>query len=220
MSEAPLDILEEAVQIPSAAGSLPGVLAYPLVGRPAEGTLVVGPHPLMGGRLENNVVRGVGRGLAERGSTTLRFQFFRSGGSADVMERFWRTGRAPDDPLHADDARAAADWLASVVCGRLTLVGYSFGASLLAALLTPRVRGVVLIGATLVQHDYTALAASPVPKLVIAADNDFATPLAATREWCAAGQPPVRLVVLPAAEHFYRGQESRIVEEITQWLAH
>lgn len=218
METGPLDILEESVQIPSGEEQLPGVLAYPFVGFPGRAALVVGPHPLMGGRLENNVVRGVGRGLAENGLVSLRFQFSDAATSPEVMEKFWQTGHAPDDPRRADDAAAAFAWFAALCRGPMILVGYSFGASLLAALLNERIGGVILIGATLAQHDYTALAASTVPKLLIAADNDFATPLTTTQNWFESAAVPKRLIVVPAAEHFYRGQESRIVEEIVRWL--
>lgn len=213
-----LDILEESVQIPADAGRLDGVLAYPFAGKPARAALIVGPHPLMGGRLENNVVRQVGRGLAERGLLTLRFKFGGGGTSADVMQEFWNTGCAPDDPRRQDDAAAACAWLRSRYDVKTLLVGYSFGASLLAPLLDGRTRGVALIGATFAQHDYASLAACDVPKLVIAADNDFATPLPTTQAWCDVASGPTRLVVVPAAEHFYRGQEGRIVKEVLQWF--
>ena len=218
MATEPLDILEEAVEIPGDDAPLAGVLAYPLAGRPSRGALIVGPHPLMGGRLENNVVRGVGRGLAEHGLITLRFQFSGASTSAEVMECFWQTGVAPDDPRRADDARSAAAWFAGLISAPALLIGYSFGASLLAALSSERTPGVVLIGPTLTQHDYAALAASAVAKLIIAADNDFATPPAATQSWFEAAAEPKKLVVVPAAEHFYRGQESRLVEEIVRWM--
>jgi alpha/beta superfamily hydrolase len=218
MDTRPLDILEESVQIPQKGTPLDGVLAYPFVGFPNRAALVVGPHPLMGGRLENNVVRYVGRGLAEHGFATLRFRFGGAGASPEVMQRFWQTGNAPDDPQRGEDAAAAYAWIAALCGGPIILVGYSFGASLLARLLNERVRGVVLIGATLAQHEYSSLATSTMPKLLIAADNDFATPLGTTESWLAAAAEPKRLVIVPSAEHFYRGQEPRIVEEIMRWL--
>lgn len=218
MDDARRDIVEEGVVIPRDQQPLDGVLAYPLVGQPTRAALVVGPHPLMGGRLENNVVRGVGRGLAEHGWLTLRFEFTGAATSPEVMEAFWKTGRAPDDPQRADDAQAALDWFRQTAAAPLVLIGYSFGASLLAELVQAHVIGVVMIGATLAQHDYSALARLPVRKLVIAADNDFATPLETTRRWWHAAAEPKRLVVIPAAEHFYRGQEEEIVAEIVSWL--
>ena len=218
MNVEPLDILEESIVIPNNDAPLAGVLAYPLAECPRYSALIVGPHPLMGGRLENNVVRVVGRGLAEHGLLSLRFQFTGAETSAEVMERFWHTGVAPDDPYRTDDARSAARWLASIVNNPMILIGYSFGASLLAGLLSDRTLGIVMIGPTLTQHDYAALANTSVPKLIIAADNDFATPLAVTSAWFEKAADPKHLVIVPSAEHFYRGQEPRIVEEIVRWM--
>ena len=55
-------------------------------------------------------------------------------------------------------------------------------------------------------------------KLIITADNDFATPLEHTRAWVERAQSPKKLVVFEAAEHFYRGLEDRLVSEIIPWL--
>ncbi len=214
----PYDILEESVEIPFDDTQLDAVLAYPFADRPTHSALIVGPHPLMGGRLENNVVRQVGRGLAEHGMLSLRFRFAGAEVSADVMEAFWSTGRAPEDPRRADEAGAVHACIAGQSAGPILLVGYSFGAALLNGLITPRTSGVVLIGPTLAQHDYANLARRSVPKLVFTADNDFATPLATTQAWVDAAAEPKRLVVVPAAEHFYRGQEQRLVQEIVTWL--
>jgi alpha/beta superfamily hydrolase len=211
--------MEESVTLDSPRGELAGVLAYPLAGKPEIAALIVGPHPLMGGRLSNNVVRHVGRGLAESGLLTLRFAFAGGGPTSEVMEQFWQTGRAPEDPHRSEEVRSAWLWLAERHRGPAVLVGYSFGASLLGELLDDeRVRGVVMIGATLLQHDYGRLARACMPKLLLAADNDFATPLSASQTWFAAAEKPKTLIVVPAAEHFYRDQEDRIVQEIVAWL--
>ncbi len=218
MTREPCDILEEAVRIGADADELDGVLAYPFAGQPQRGALIVGPHPMMGGRIENNVVRAVGRGLAEHGFLTLRFRFSGDGPSAEVMDEFWKSGRAPDDPQRVRDAAAAFRWLGDVNAGPTVAIGYSFGASLLAPLCAdPRISHIVMIGATLVQHDYGPIAESSLPKLVITADNDFATPLEKTRVWFDQAREPKRRVIIEAAEHFYRGQEPRLVSEILDW---
>jgi alpha/beta superfamily hydrolase len=215
----PIDILEEAVTIDAPSGALSGVLAYPLAGAASRAALVIGPHPLMGGRLENNVVRAVARGLAEHGLSTLRFAFAGDGPSAEVMDTFWRTGHAPNDPAHVEDARAAAGWFARSVRPPDVLVGYSFGAAIAGLLLDEIAPArVALISPTLTHHDLDGLARSSLPKLVMTSDNDFATPLATVEDWVADCAEPKTLVVLPSAEHFFRDQEDRLVQEIVQWL--
>jgi len=214
-----LDILEESVAIAAPSGELAGVLAYPLAVPARRAALVVGPHPLMGGRLDNNVVRAVARGLAEHGLATLRFAYGGPGPTTDGMDAFWRTGHAPDDPQRLGDAQAALQYLHSAVALPTVLIGYSFGTSLLEALADACApTHLVLIGPTLARHAHDRLLQIALPKLLITADNDFATPLELTRDWFGQCRGPKRLVVFPAAEHFYLGAEDRLVGEIFAWL--
>jgi len=214
-----IDILEESISINTRRESISAVLAYPFSSAPCGTALVAGPHPLMGGGLQNNVVRAVARGMAEHGFVSLRFAYGGDGPSTETMREFWCTGSAPDDPNRIDDANAALAYL-TTVCHRPTvLIGYSFGASVLAPLLSnPSPASIVLIGPTLRQHSYSGIQDSTVPKLIISADNDFATPLDDTHAWFAAAASPKKLVVVDAGEHFYRGLEDRLVAEILQWL--
>ncbi len=219
MSCEPCDILEETVAIPGGLSPLRGVIAYPFAGCPQRSALIVGPHPLMGGRIENNVVRAVGRGLAEHGFLTLRFRFGGAAPSASVMEAFWNSGEAPDDSGRIDDAAAALRWLGRAAFMPTVAIGYSFGASVVARLCgNAHISHLVTIGPTLTHHDYSDMARSALPKLIITADNDFATPLQHTRIWFESACAPKHLVTFSAAEHFYRGQESRVVQEILNWL--
>jgi alpha/beta superfamily hydrolase len=213
------DILEESVLIDGKTSRLSAVLSYPLAGLLSGAFLVAGPHPLMGGGLQNNVVRCVARGLAEHGFVSLRFAYGGQGASHETIQEFWQTGRAPEDPGRAVEARDALTYLRSVCSGPMVLAGYSFGASVIGALLQePPPSRIVLIGPTLSQHSFDAIQESPIPKLLITADNDFATPLEYTRIWFEAAQSPKKLAIVEAAEHFYRGLEDRLVAEIVQWL--
>ncbi|MBI4718437.1 MAG: hypothetical protein HY763_11570 [Planctomycetes bacterium] len=219
MSPEVFDIIEESLAIESPAGPLPAVLAYPFAGSPLGGVLIIGPHPLMGGGLENNVVRGVARGMAERGFVSLRFAYCGAAPSSTVMAEFWRTGHAPDDPHRVDDARSALRRLEGVCPTPLVLVGYSFGASVIGGLLAgATATRIVLIGPTLCRHSFEDVRQSLVPKLVITGHNDFSTPLEVTRAWYDRAPGPRKLVVMDGAEHFYRGLEGRLVEEIVGWL--
>jgi len=213
------DIIEESVSITSGLSRLPAVLAYPFAEAATRAVLVAGPHPLMGGGLENNVVRSVARGMAEHGFIYLRFAYGGPGPSSDTVREFWQTGHAPQDPHRGVEARDALEYLRSVCCEPAVLVGYSFGASVIGALLgDPTPSHIVLIGPTLAQHSFDAIQNSAVPKLVITADNDFATPLECTQRWFEGAQSPKKIVIVEAGEHFYRDLEERLVKEILQWL--
>lgn len=213
------DMIEESLTVESPAGPLSAVLAYPFAGTPRGAVLVAGPHPLMGGGLQNNVVRAVARGMAEHGFVSMRFAYGGADPSTETVQEFWRTGNAPGDLNRVDDARAALEYLASVGHGPAILIGYSFGASVLGALLSEPAPGrIVLIGPTLCRHSFDGIRGSAVPKLIITANNDFATPLESTLAWFEQAQSPKKLVIIEAGEHFYRGLEDRLVAEIIQWL--
>lgn len=214
-----IDIIEESSSIESGGELVSTVLAYPFAGAPRRAVLIAGPHPLMGGGLQNNVVRAVARGMAEHGLVSLRFAYGGAGPSTETMQEFWHTGHAPDDPHRVFDARIALKHLRSVCSAPAVFIGYSFGASVVGALLSEAApSSLVLIGPTLCQHSFDAVQQSTIPKLVITANNDFATPLERTLAWYEYAQSPKKLVIIDAGEHFYRGSEDRLVEEIIQWL--
>jgi alpha/beta superfamily hydrolase len=209
------DIFTESIRIPSPPGELAGELSYPLAA-PRLACALFNPHPFMGGQMDNNIIRELSRTLPGHGAATLRFDYSGVGGStgdlvnvAAAMLAFWETGTAPSDPRMIGDARAAAAWLARAFPGPLLLIGYSFGSHAAVEAIDDRVRGIVLISPTLRQHDFSALARSPLPKLVIQGENDFATPAAAVESW-AASLPNAQSLRIQGGEHFFKRKELEV----------
>ncbi|BEQ13288.1 alpha/beta hydrolase [Desulfoferula mesophila] len=127
--------------------------------------LILHPHPLFGGSMDNNVVQALAGACAEAGWASLRINFRGVGRS---------TGHHDQGLGEQDDVLAAAAWLAGEVPGPLVLMGYSFG-SLMGAKAAARVAG--LAGGLWVSPPYTLgdLPPWPVnsgPLLVITGDND------------------------------------------------
>ncbi len=217
------EMIRELVRIPSRDGELAGELAWP-DGPVSLACLLVNPHPHMGGTMSNNVIAGLAGALTAQAVVTLRFDYRGVGRSdgdppdvAASMSAFWESGTAPDDPFMAEDARAAARWLEAETDLPMLLVGYSFGARASLAAMDERTCGLVLIAPTLTRHDFSCLVDSPVPRLCIYSDNDFATPVEVTRRWiCSAG----RLVAacVPGADHFYRGREAGVAALCRQFI--
>lgn len=82
--------------------------------------VVLHPHPLYGGDMDNHVVLALRAALADAGATTLRFNFRGAGRSQGDYDH----GRG-----EAGDARAAIRELRQLRPGcRMLLIGYSFGA--------------------------------------------------------------------------------------------
>src|ERR1700722_18050193 len=89
-------IVTETVRFDAGPFRLEGELVYPESAAPRGAVVIAGPHPLLGGDMHNNVVRGVADELAGRGLAALRFNYRGVGGStgpavdvASNIARFW-----------------------------------------------------------------------------------------------------------------------------------
>jgi alpha/beta superfamily hydrolase len=219
-------LVVESVRLVSGQYRLEGELAYPDMDSPAGAVLLAGPHPLLGGHMRNNVVCGVGDGLARRGFVTLRFNYRGVGGSegptldtAAHLARFWQTSRVPDEAHHQDDVTAARDYLRSAA-GKalpLALVGYSYGCSLLPSALSP-LEPLVLIAPTVGTHKYVGFETITNPKLVIAPEGDFAADTPRLLDWFAGLCEPKRLLRPQLDSHFFRGHEHALATTIAAFL--
>lgn len=131
----------ESVRFPSGQYSLEGELAYPEQREVLAVAVLAGPHPLLGGTMQNNVVAAVSRDLAHRGLATLRFNYRGTGGSegptVDILGRlteFWKTSHVGDESDYQQDVNSACEFLQTAASDvPLVRIGYSFGCSLLSS---------------------------------------------------------------------------------------
>ncbi len=220
-------IVAEEVWFHSGPYRLQGELAYPDAGAPCGAALLAGPHPLLGGTMENNVVRSLGPGLARRGLATLRFNYRGAGRSegpaidvARHLALFWETSHVPDEMELSCDVQAAADFLREIAAVDLplALVGYSFGCALLAhvAVNGPCVR--ILVAPTVGKHDYEPFESVKEPLLVIASEDDFAAGGAQVRNWFGRLPGPKELILERFDNHFFRGHEERLADRVLHFL--
>jgi alpha/beta superfamily hydrolase len=224
----PEEIINETVRFPSGPCLLEGELAYP-EGTPIGAALLAGPHPLLGGNRDNNVVRALGDGLARSGLVTLRFNYRGVGASTgpavDVaahLTAFWQTSRAPDDAAYQADLDAARLFLRWVTGPGLpsAFIGYSFGCTLLPATLTPadHAAPLVLVAPTVGPHDYAAYESVCNPILAIAPEDDFAADAGQVSRWLATLPGPRQLVQPRLDSHFFRGHEEWLVSIVRTFL--
>jgi alpha/beta superfamily hydrolase len=220
-------IVAEEVSFPSAPYRLQGELAYPEAGEPSGAALLAGPHPLLGGTMDNNVVRSLGPGLARRGLATLRFNYRGAGRSegppidvAQHMALFWETSHVPDEMDLRHDVQAATDFLRRAAAAKLplALVGYSFGCTLLSHIAVERPCVRVLIAPTVGKHDYDRFESVPDPLLVIASEDDFAAGAAQVRNWFERLAGPKELILKRFDNHFFRGHEEWLADSVLRFL--
>ena len=204
-----------------------GELSYPEHGRARGAIVIAGPHPLLGGNMRNNVVRGLGDGLARAGLLTVRFDYRGVGRSegpridvAGNVAEFWRTSHVAGEMDFWRDLQAAIE-LARQTCPGLplTLVGYSFGCALLPQVAEmAKCAAMVLVAPTITKHDYDSFQGVQTPMLVVASEGDFATESAALDRWFNKLSMPRELVRRPCDNHFFRGYEGWLVEVVQQFL--
>src|SRR5436309_2782189 len=115
---------ERPVTIPGPGPALEAALAIPAGAR--LGVAVCHPHPLYGGDMDSPIVTVAVQACAEAGLATLRFNFRGVGGSAGA----WGEGGGEQDDVRAALAHLRGQLPAD---GRVALAGYSFGASMAAA---------------------------------------------------------------------------------------
>jgi uncharacterized protein len=219
--------ITEEVRFRASPYLLHGKLAYPEMGIASGAVVFAGPHPLLGGNMGNNVIRGLGEGLAQKRLLTLRFDYRGVGRSqgppadvAQTLAEFWRTSHAPDEMDFWQDVQAAVDFIRQTGPGLpLSLVGYSFGCALLPYL-QPQTdfAALVLIAPTLAKHNYDSFGSVNNPLLVIASSDDFATDTKQLDEWFETLSMPRQLVRKSCDNHFFRGHENWLLDTVFQFL--
>lgn len=193
-----------------AAVTLEGGYSAP-TGQPQGQAMILHPHPLYGGSMDNNVVAALKRGALQAGWGVLRFNFRGTGGSSGQHDR----GRGEQE-----DAVAVAGWLAREHPGRLALLGYSFGAlvgSWAAGRLTGLAAG-VWVAPALVLGEPAPWPPDGGPLLLMVGDGDEYAPLAGVQAYADSLGARGGLRTFSGGDHFFQGKESVLESETAAWL--
>lgn len=200
--------------IPVAHGKLEAILKEPRQDSSKGVALVLHPHPLGGGTMHNKVVFRAAAALNDSGLTTLRINFRGVGQS---------TGEHDEGRGEQDDARAGLDYLAHSYPGmKIFLCGFSFGArvGLDVGIHDPRVACLIGVGTPLEKYDFSFLAACRKPLLLVHGEHDQFGDVEQLRKLVLQMQEqgvPVKLVVIPGAEHFFEGHLDELKRAISEW---
>lgn len=133
--------------------------------------LVLHPHPLYGGTMNNKVVYNIFHTFARRGFAVMRFNFRgvgRSQGTYDNGQGELSDAASALDWLQANNPNAAGCWIA----------GFSFGAWIAMQLLMrrPEISGFVSVAPPANMYDFAFLAPCPASGLIVqGTDDDLVT---------------------------------------------
>ena len=179
--------------------------------------IVLHPHPLHGGNMNNRVVFIMFNNFVERGFSVLRFNFRGVGRSQGTFD---------NGVGELSDAAYAFDWIQqfnsnSPFCW---IGGYSFGALISMQLMMrrPEIEGFVSISPPAGTEDFSFLAPCPSSGLIIHGDNDTHVPLDAVKKLAQKldGQKniSVNLSIVKGADHFYKDNMDNLSKEVASYL--
>ena len=179
--------------------------------------IVLHPHPLHGGNMNNRVVFIMFNNFVERGFSVLRFNFRGVGRSQGTFD---------NGVGELSDAAYAFDWIQqfnsnSPFCW---IGGYSFGALISMQLMMrrPEIEGFVSISPPAGTEDFSFLAPCPSSGLIIHGDKDTHVPLDAVKKLAQKldGQKniSVNLSIVKGADHFYKDNMDNLSKEVASYL--
>jgi len=206
-------IAERSTTVRAGAETLEARLAVPPGAR--LGVVVSHPHPLYGGDMDNPVVARIVEVCAARGLATLRFNFRGAGLSH---------GEHDNGMGEVDDVRIALDWLDHEFHLPLVFAGFSFGAAvgLRAACPDARVTALISLGTPISpvdnrSYDYDYLKTCTKPKLFVSGSRDQFATKARLEAMVSSLPEPKKLVIIPAADHFFEGRLREMRETVETW---
>lgn len=186
----------QSLTLAGPAGALEAVTTCPAGDRRSATAVILHPHPLHGGTMQNKVVTTLARGFTELGVATLRFNFRGVGASGGSYAR----GEG-----EAGDALAVIEWLrAQRPQDAIWLAGFSFGAYIaLRVAAQARVQGLVTVAPAVHLYDFGRLQLPDCPWLLVQGEADEVVPVEMLRHWLARIAPAPRVVFLPDVGHFF-----------------
>ena len=179
--------------------------------------IVLHPHPLHGGNMNNRIVYIMYNAFVERGFSVLRFNFRGVGRSQGIFD---------NGVGELSDAAYAFDWVQqfntnSPYCW---IGGYSFGALIAMQLMMrrPEIRGFVSVSPPAGTEDFSFLAPCPSSGIIVHGDSDEHVPPEAVQKLAQKldGQKNISVdfSLIKGADHFYQDRFETLTTEVGTYL--
>lgn len=180
--------------------------------------LVLHPHPVYGGTMNNKVVYRLFHAFVEQGFSVLRFNFRGVGKSQGVYS---------EGIGELTDAATALDWLQqqnkdSPTCW---IAGFSFGAWIALQLLMrrPELEGFIAASPPANKYDFTFLAPCPASGLITMGDKDDVVTEESVSAMAAKLSHPrgksIQYSLIHGADHYYRNHLDDLDEVLKEYIA-
>jgi alpha/beta superfamily hydrolase len=187
----------------------------PAAGAPIA--LILHPHPLYGGTMNNKVVFNLYQTFVRRGFAVLRFNFRGVGRSQGTYDN----GQG-----ELSDAASALDWVQSLHpnAGQCWIAGFSFGAWIAMQLLMrrPELTGFVAVSPPASLFDFNFLAPCPSSGLIVHGTEDDLVPEPEVAKLAQrlGNQRDIKVDYrkIQGATHFYEGQLEELSDTVDKYL--
>lgn len=179
--------------------------------------LVLHPHPLYGGTMNNKVIYALYNCLAALNFSVLRINFRGVGKSQ---------GKFDDGIGELTDAATAFDWLQqhNPIVKNTWIAGFSFGSWVAAQLLMrrPEIKHFVLVSPPVIKYDFSFLSPCPTSGLVMQGNQDSIVKELEVANFLSSlvVQKGVTIdyQMVPGADHFFREHMDELKSQITHYI--
>ncbi|WP_341792819.1 MULTISPECIES: alpha/beta hydrolase [unclassified Rickettsia] len=180
--------------------------------------LVLHPHPLYEGTMNNKIVYNSYRILADNGFTVLRINFRGVGRSQ---------GKFDNGVGELIDAATALDWLQqnNPNSGINLILGFSFGAWIAMQLVMrrPEINNFIAISPPVNKYDFSFLSPCPIPGFILQGDNDSIVSVDEVRKLAnklSKQQSHIKVdyKIVTGADHFFRYKTEEFTQAINKYL--
>jgi hypothetical protein len=205
----------ERLTLSGPAGALEALIETPrsvTAERPQSFGVVLHPHPLHGGTMDNKVVHMLARAFQEHGAPTVRFNF---------------RGVGKSDGTFADGIGETEDALAVIAAGRerwpdaqMWLGGFSFGAAVaLRAAERAQPQRLVTVAPATTRIDLSSVVVPDIPWLLVHGETDDVVDPNETLAWANRQPHRPRVTLVPACGHLFHGKLIELRDAVNAFLA-
>jgi uncharacterized protein len=204
----------ERLTLPGPAGGLEALIETPR-GTTAQRVgcfgVILHPHPLHGGTMDNKVVHTLARAFHEHGAPTVRFNF---------------RGVGKSEGVYADGIGETEDALAVIAAGRerwpdaqVWLGGFSFGAAVaLRAAGRDQPQRLITIAPATTRIDLSDVVVPDIPWLLVHGESDDVVDPRETLEWAGRQAHRPTVTMLPVCGHYFHGKLTELRDAVDAFL--
>ncbi|MEK6733947.1 MAG: alpha/beta hydrolase [Pseudomonadota bacterium] len=185
----------------------------------APGALILHPHPLYGGTMNNKVVYSLYQAFKQNGFHVLRINFRGVGRSQ---------GKFDNGVGELTDAATALDWLQNQNpdISNFWISGFSFGAWIALQLMMrrPEIQSFAVASPPVNKYDFSFLSPCPAKGIIAQGDQDSIVSEAAVADFVdrlsKQKNTDVDYQVIHGADHFFRGKTDELTEIVGSYITH